>query len=258
MIKKAFGIVCGKVYEVLQVQGFEEQKVDNSKSSELVSLYTGESVAYSVIYYKDKMHMVLRSCSMTDEGPDNEWKTMGTWMFDPQVDTEKEATSIGNDFADAVGSIVAVKRAKQAKKKKSKDEGSNDPVFLAKRLVKVFPELKEEIKHEENYHTKFRAVTFAKASIVPKVNELMQKGSKNDITTFIDVMSAQYLNGDFDTRSIITIVILNSIDPKYYDVIEPMMSDDLKKGFKAATKYRNKKVKPEKVKQVSRGTGEHL
>lgn len=258
MIKKAFDIVCSKVYDVLQTQGFVQQKVDNANSSELVSLYTGESVAYSVIYYKDKMHMVLRSCSMTDEGPDNEWKTMGTWMFDPEVDTEKEASSIGNDFADAVGSIVAVKRAKQAKKKKSKDDGSNDPVFLAKRLVKLFPELKEEIKREENYHLKFRAVTFTKASIVPKVNDLLTRGTKNEIETLVEILSAQYLNGDFDTRSIITIVILNSVDPKHYEVIEPLMSDDLKKGFKSALKFKNKKVKPEKVKEVSRGTGEHL
>lgn len=258
MINKAFDIVCGKVRDVLVAQGFEQQKVDNKNSSELVSLYTGETVAYSVIYYKDKMHMVLRSCAMTDEGPDNEWKTMGTWMFDPQVDTEKEAGSIGNDFADAVGSIVAIKRAKQTKKKKSRDEGSNDPVFLAKRLVKLFPQLKDEIKQEQNYHIKFRAVTFTKASIVPRVNELLAAGRKDDIETLVDVLSAQYLNGDFDTRSIITMVILNSVDEKYHDTITPFMSDDLKKGFTAGLKFKNKKVKPEKVKAVSLGTGEHL
>lgn len=258
MMKKAFDLVCDRVYTALEPQGFIKQKVDNSNKDELVSLYTGEAVAYSVIYYVEKMHMVMRMCTMTDDGPDNEWKTLGTWMFDPAVDTEKEAVSIGNDFADAVGSAVAVKRVKQTKKKKSKDEGSNDPVFLCKRLVKLFPSLKEQIKNEEDYHAKFRSVTFVKQYVVPKINDLLLRGTKDEIEKLVEILSAQYLNGDFDTRSIITIVILNSVDPKHYDVITPMMSDDLKKGFKAGLKYKGKKVRPEKVKAVSRGTGEHL
>lgn len=258
MIKKAFAIVCDKVFDALQVQGFAKQKIANDKKDELVSLFTSENVAYSVIYYVEKKHMVLRTCAMTDDGPDNEWKTLNTWMFDPEVDTEKEANSIGNDFADSVAAPTAVKRVKQTKKKKSGDEPSNDPVFLSKRLVKLFPELKEEIKAEEDNHSKFRAVTFAKASIVPRVNELIKMGNKGDITKLMEILSAQYLNGDFDTRSIITIVILNSVDPQHYDSIRPMMSDDLLKGFNSAIKFRNKKVKPEKVKAMSLGTGERL
>lgn len=258
MIKKAFAIVCDKVFATLQTQGFAKQKIASGNSDELVSLFTSENVAYSVIYYIDKKHMVLRTCTMTDDGPDNEWKTLNTWMFDPEVDTEKEANSIGNDFADSVAAPTAVKRVKQTKKKKSGDEPSNDPVFLSKRLVKLFPELKEEIKAEEDNHSKFRAVTFARASIVPRVNELMKRGSKSDITKLVEILSAQYLNGDFDTRSIITIVILNSIDEQYYDTIRPMMSDDLLKGFNSAIKFKNKKVKPEKAKIVSTGSGERL
>ncbi len=150
MLKKAFSIVCDKVYTALEPQGFKKQKVDNSNEDEMVALFTGENVAYSVIYYIDKMHMVMRSCAMTDEGPDNEWKTMATWMFNPETDTEREAGSIGNDFADAVSTPVNIKRVKQTKKKKKSDDGNADPVFLAKRLVKLFPELKEEIKEEED------------------------------------------------------------------------------------------------------------
>ena len=258
MIKKAFAIVCDKVFAALEAQGFAKQKIANDNADELVSLFTSDSVAYSVIYYVEKKHMVLRTCTMTDDGPDNEWKTLGTWMFDPEVDTEKEANSIGNDFSDTVAAPVAVKRVKQTKKKKSGDDQSNDPIFLSKRLVKLFPELKDEIKFEQDYHESFRAVTFFREKVVPKVNELVKRGSKSEITKLVEILSAQYLNGDFDTRSIITMVILNSVDPQYYDTLRPMMSDDLLKGFNSGIKYRNKKVKPEKVKVVATGTGEHL
>ncbi len=259
MIKKAFKIVCDKVYAVLKEQNFKENKVDNSNTQEMVALYTGENVAYSVIYYVDKMHMVMRSCAMTDDGPDNEWKTMATWMFNPETDTEREANSIGNDFAEAVSAPANVKRVKQTKKKKSNnDEGNADPVFLAKRLVKLFPQLKEEIRVEEEEHYPFRGVTFTKEHIMPKINDMLLRGSKTDLTKLMGILSAQYLNGDPDTRAIVTIVILNSIDDKYLEVIQPMMSDELLKAHKAALKFKGKKVAPEKVKKAVTATGNRL
>ncbi|MBE6824839.1 MAG: hypothetical protein E7513_05780 [Ruminococcaceae bacterium] len=257
MIIKAFNIVCDKVYAALENQGFKKNKVDNTDASEMVALFTGENVAYSVIYYVDKMHMVMRSCAMTDEGPDNEWKTMATWMFNPETDTEREANSIGNDFADAVSTPVNIKRVKQTKKKKS-DESGADPVFLAKRLVKLFPQLKAEIKNEEDSYYPFRSVTFTREFIVPKVNTLVAQGSKAEITKLMSILSAQYLNGDPDTRAIITIVILNSIDEKHKEVIESLMSTDLLKAYKSALKFKGKKVKPEKVKKVVTQTGTRL
>ena len=258
MIKKAFKIVCDKVFVVLKEQGFKENKVDNSNVDEMVALYTGENVAYSVIYYVEKMHMVMRSCAMTEDGPDNEWKTMATWMFNPETDTEREANSIGNDFAEAVQAPVNVKRVKQTKKKKSNDDGNADPVFLAKRLVKLFPELKEEIKIEEDEHYPFRGVTFTKEHIMPKINDMLVRGSKADLTKLMGILSAQYVNGDPDTRAIITIVILNAVDNKYLEVIEPMMSDELRKAHKAALKFKGKKVQPEKVKKAVTQTGNRL
>ena len=50
-----------------------------------------------------------------------------------------------------VSGTLAIKRAKQVKQKKKKDDdGTADPKFLAKRFVTYFPELREEIKNEED------------------------------------------------------------------------------------------------------------
>ncbi len=248
-IKKAFGIITDKLNNTLEAQNFAKQRVESSNSNELVSLFTNESVAYSVVYYKDKMLCVLRSCTMTDEGPDNEWKTMATWMFNPETDTEKEADSIGNDFVEAVTSSAAVKRVKQTKRKKSDDNGNADPIFLAKRFMVLFPELKEEIRKEQEQKEMFRGVYFTRTFILPRINELLQRGVKSEINKLSQILSTQYQNGDMDTRSIITIVILNSVDPKYKEKLEEKMSDELKKAWSFAIKFKGKKVKPEKVKK---------
>ena len=248
-LKKAFGIITDKVETALKSQGFVKQKVESQSENELVSLFTSESMAYSTIYYKDKTLCLLRSCAMTDEGPDNQWKTMATWMFNPETDTEKDADSIANDFVEAVSSVSAIKRAKQAKKKKNGEDGNADPLFLAKRFMVLFPEIKEEIKKEQETKEVFRGVHFTRNVIVPKINELLVKGSKAEINKLSQILSTQYQNGDMDTRSIITIVILNSTDLKYKEKLEEKMSEELKKAWSFAIKMKGKKVKPEKVKQ---------
>ncbi len=246
-IKKAFGIIADKVADALSSQGFKREKV-SSTDKELVALFTGESVAYSVIYYTEKMHVVLRSCTMTDEGPDNEWKSMATWMFNPETDTNKEAESIGNDFAEAVTNASAVKRVKQTKKKKS-DDGNADPLFLAKRFVTYFPELKAEIKYEQENYENFRGVYFIRTYVVSRVNQLLSRGVKGEMNKLAQMISTQYANGDMDTRSIITIVLLNSIDEQHIEKFEPLLSEELQKAWKYAKKMKGKKVRAEKPKK---------
>lgn len=246
-IKKAFGIITAKVEEALKPQGFTREKVAGS-DKEMVSLFTGESVAYSVIYYTDKMHVVLRSCTMTEDGPDNEWKSMATWMFNPETDGDKEADSIGNDFSDVVSAASSVKRVKQTKRKKS-DDGNADPLFLAKRFVTYFPELKAEIKAEQEEYESFRGVHFMRTFVVPRINDLLTRGTKGEINKMAGMLSTQYSNGDMDTRSIVTIVILNSIDEQHVEKFEALLSEELQKAWKHAKKFKGKKVRPEKPKK---------
>ena len=115
--KKAFDYIVGKVEEELVKQNYTKQKVVAENDNELVSLFTSATLAYSVVYYKDKEQMVLRSCTMTDEGPDNEWKTLATWLYDETVGTQKDADSIANDFIEGVSGTLAIKRAKQVKER---------------------------------------------------------------------------------------------------------------------------------------------
>lgn len=258
MIEKAFNIVCEKVEAALAPQGFAKQKVETAGGDEMVALFTGESVAYSVVYYVDKMHMVMRTCAMTEDGPDNEWKSAATWMFNPDVDTEKEAASIGNDFADIVSSPVALKRSKQQKKKKASDDGNADPLFFAKRFVKYFPELKDEIKEETDCYYPFRGVTFAKEKILPKLNAYLATATQKETDKLSQLLSTQYRNGDMDTRAIVTIIILNNIDQRFHSALEKEMSDDLLKAWGGAKKFKGKTVKPAKRKAKKKSMAERL
>lgn len=258
MLNEAFAHISEKVEAALKPQGFTRAKITSSDDNELVSLFTSENMAYSVVYYKDKQHIILRECAMTDDGPDNNWKTLATWMFDPERDTMKEASSIANDFCDALSAPSAIKKAKQAKKSKKSEDGNADPLFLSKRFLTLFPDMKDEIRDEQDCYYPFRGVTFARASIVPRVNKLVHEGKAADLKKLGGILNAQYTNGDADTRSIITIVILNAIPEEDEAKIEEHLSDNLKKSYAHAKKYRNKTVKPEKEKKKKKTIAQRL
>ena len=246
---KAFDLVTGKVEEELSKQGFARQNVSADNASDLVALFTGENVAYSVLYEKKKQTMLLRTCPMTDDGPDNDWRTLSTWLYDDTVSTQKDAESIANDFLDGLSGSVAMKRAKQSKSKKKKsDDGSADPKFLAKRFVAVFPELREEIQMEEDCYYPFRGATFAKEHIAPKLPDYIRKANAKELEKLGGIFSLQYGNGDADTRAVITNVIINSLDDSDYKTLSEYFGDELKIAAKFERKYKGKQVKPEKVK----------
>lgn len=248
--KKAFDFIVGKVEEELVKSGYTKQKVAAENSNELVALFTSQNIAYSVVYLKDKQQMVLRSCTMTEDGPDNEWKTLATWLYDEEFADQKDAESIANDFVEGVSGTIAIKRAKQVKQKRKKDDdGTANPKFLAKRFVTYFPELREEIKNEEDCYFPFRGATFAKEHMVPKIQAYIKRASKPELEKFSGVFNVQYGNGDVDTRSIITIVILNSLSDEDFNCIFEYFDDDLQKAARAARKYKDKTVKPEKPKK---------
>ncbi|MEE3474626.1 MAG: hypothetical protein VZQ79_04725 [Ruminococcus sp.] len=88
---KAFDLIAGKVEEELKKSGYTKQKVASENEGDLVALFTSDNIAYSVVYILDRQQMVLRSCTMTDEGPDNEWKTLATWLYDEETSSQKDA-----------------------------------------------------------------------------------------------------------------------------------------------------------------------
>lgn len=248
-------IITDKVANVLEPQGYVRRNVDNS-GKDYAALFTGEINAYMVVYNAKKKLTTLKVCGMNEDGPDNQWKSMNTWIFDPETDGNKEASSIGNDFADALS--VRKPKISGKSRKKNGDDGTADPKFFCKRMVNVFPELKEEIWEEEDSYDPFRGVTFAEGHIVPKVNELLKSGNRQQTDKLASVLNAQYSAGDLSTRSIITIVVLNGIKPEYDSKIEALLDDDLKKAWKYAKAYRKKKVKPEKVKKIDESLAEKL
>lgn len=139
------------------------------------------------------------------------------------------------------------------KKKKSDDENNANPLFLMNRIANIFPELKDAVLEEKENYENFRGVTFAREKAMPFVKETLTSGMPKDkFKKLCTVFSNLYASGDLDTKAIITIVFLNSIDDTTArENIENTVSEELKAAMKEAFKLKGKKIKPEKIKKKS-------
>lgn len=254
MEQKAFDLIASRTEQVLEKQGFQRQKEKVQEANGEAVVYIGENTAYSILYNKENGQFELRSTDMTDEGPDDgNWKSISNWLFNPETDTIRDAESIADDFCSTVDDSKrrAAVRAAKRKAAKTNDEHTPGPVFFYKRLVNVFPELREEIAEERETYEDFRAVTFARAHVVPKIDELAKKKNSNQLKKCCEFCEEFYKNGDMDVRSIITMVIFNGVSEESKNNMLAYMSPTFQKYYKRCEKYKHKTVKPEKVKHTN-------
>ena len=247
-MNNAFDIIVNRVKRPLLSKGYTRESVADS-ADEMTALFVGE-LAYSVVYTSSNNRVVLRSCAVEDGVPDNDWKTLATWLFDPEADGIREAESIGDDFSDTIRGPKQSSAAKKQKKRKKDGEATVDPLFLANRMVTYFPALKDQIAYEKAHYEEFRGVTFIEEKVVPLFAPMINEANEKKIEKISQGLAALYTQGDLDTKGIITYILLNSIDDdeKFSQLIGAFPDND-KKVAKAARNLRGKKIKPEKVKK---------
>lgn len=247
-INNAFEIITKKFENTVAPKGYSRENVADS-ADDLTALFIGE-IAYSIVYTFQSKRVVLKRCSVEDGTPDNDWKILATWLFDPETDTEREAESIGDDFSETVKGPKQVAAAQKQKKRKKGEDGNIDPLFLANRMVTYFPELKDEIAYELSHYEQFRGVTFAHEKIAPEFNGMVEEANKDKLAKLSAGLAALYSSGDLDTKGIITYILLNTVesDEKFEQLIESFAEND-KKVARESRKLRGKKIKPEKPKK---------
>ena len=247
---KAFEIITAKVEKILSEKGYEKHNVSGS-DKEMSVLFTGD-IAYSILYNGDNNRVMLRSCGMSGDEPDNSWKILATWLFDPQSDTVSDAENIGSDFAET---ITGPKQIKQQNRKKGKKDGENtsDPLFFANRLIAYFPELRDDIAYEKAHYAEFRGITFADEKIMPLFRDYVVSSSPKMLEKLSKTMSDLYEAGDLDVKGIITYILFNSIeDDKKFEILIDEFDKDNKAVAREARKLRGKKIKPEKPKKQNK------
>lgn len=250
---KAFDLIIEKLTPALLAQEFEAPKpyeVENGKAM----VFLSGNLAYGVFYDVKTKRFDLKSTTM-EEGKEPKWRSLSTFMFDPEEDVTSDAESIANDFLETVEGPKRIEMVRQNKKRAKKEDGTldADPQFLFNRLMGVFPELREEMAEERIHYGRIRFFTFAKEKIAPKVENLAANYPGSEpFEKMCSILNDMYANADMDARSIITIAILNEVNDTALANIKEKLSEDLAKIYKYSRGFRGKKVKPEKKKKTKK------
>lgn len=244
---KAFELIEAGLQEELAKQGFSEAQPLEDPAGKLV-MFTAADVAYGLLYDVKRQRFELRSTTLKDGQPGN-WRSLSLWLYDEKEGTRADAESILNDFIEVVQGPKRVAAVQQ--KRRGKDgERSVDPLFFLNRLVNIFPELKEELNQEKIMYGQVRYVTFVKAHVAPRCEDLAAKYPDSDpMKKLCALLDDMYKSGDLDTRSIVTVSLLNSLSDAAFQTFQERVGEDLQKDLKFTRRLKGKNIKPEKKKK---------
>jgi hypothetical protein len=249
--EKIFYLIADKFASELTSFDFKREKFQKNNKN-IGEFFIGKNVKYELSYDSSSSVFLLKSC---DPESCDDQTILSKWLFDSSTDANKQINAITTDFLESVGVSGpkdSIRKISKNIKKRKKDENFDaDPMFLINRIANIFPELKAEIQEEKRAYENFRFVNFTKQNINPKLKNFLKSQPDNGkVKKISEIFDGLYKSGDLDARSIITIVILSSIDDESEKIIREHLGDDLKKAWDATKSIRDKKISPERVKKT--------
>lgn len=249
---KGFELIAQKLSETLAPAGYicvdQEKETQEGPSAE----FRSDSSAVLVLYNINSKRFELCTAEAEQDEEVTEWKTLSMWLYDEETDPISEAQTIANEFSETLVAPVRAPIATIAKKKKKKDDEdvATDPVFFFNRLSNALPEIKAELNQERITYGEARSFTFTKEKVVPILSSLIDNYPKSDVCVRVcEILSDMYKNGDLDTRSIITYIIINGLSEKQLSEISPNLKEELAKIVPNSRKLIGKNIKPESEKK---------
>ncbi len=197
---KYFNSVLSEMKEIIKEIGLN---IDGN-------ILTNDKKSVKIDYIDERQMYTLSIADITD-GITGEYKEISSWLFD-DTQTAKDAECVGMDFAETlrkefgiaaqktrVNSIVDLPTA-------TKSDESNITAFT-KKMLDVFPALKEEYKSHISHYGNFLYLNFFGEHLVPRIIRLFEEGTTKQIKKFYGVLEDFYAAGDNDTINTVVAVL---------------------------------------------------
>ena len=210
-----------------------------------------------VVKYDEGRKMFTLSVADIEDGAVGEYTEVNAWLFDESQNIN-DAVSVGMDFTNSLRKEFGIKR-KRAEgvvelPSASKDGNYNISAF-AKKILDVFPALKDEYKNHISAYGNFLYLNFFGEHLVPRLVRLFEEGTKKQIKKFYDVAILAYNKGDRDTVNAIVAVLAAASynNEKVNAAVEEMLSENAHflNSYKCFIPFlaKNKKLKNTLVKE---------
>ncbi len=141
---------------------------------------------------------------------DGDYKEVSAWLFDDSQNA-KDAASVGIDFAATLRKELGITAKRVGNNNielpSASKSGNMTVTGFAKKMLDVYPTMKEEYKEHIAVYGNFLYINFFGESLVPNLKNTFENGSKKQIKKLYDVFEDAYLKGDKDTVNILVAVL---------------------------------------------------
>ena len=164
-----------------------------------------------LVNFDDVKQMYRLSVADIDEETFGEFKEINAWLFDDSQ-TAKDAESVGIDFAASIRKELGVTVKRSANTNgielpTASKSGNITVTGFAKKMLDVYPSMKEEYKSHIAHYGNFLYINFFGESLIPNLKNTLENGTKKQIKKLYDVFEDAYLKGDRDTVNILVAVL---------------------------------------------------
>lgn len=155
------------------------------------------------IEYSEEKQLYTIAVADIDGENVGEYKQISAWLFDDSQ-TAKDACAVGIDFADALKKELGIVSQKKTVNnlidlptaQKGVDNNIN---ALTKKMLDIFPALKDEYKSHVAHYGNFLYLNFFGEHLVPRMIRLFEEGTTKQIKKFYNTIADFYVQGDNDT-----------------------------------------------------------
>ncbi|MBR5273087.1 MAG: hypothetical protein IKU25_06830 [Clostridia bacterium] len=208
-----------------------------------------ESGAVRIVWNLDNKDFALEFSDDPQAKPDS-FSRVSLWRLNEETAEVKDVNSIINDFDDAIKdrfvkkvsiSADGIKMPIPVSRSDVKNSGASfDAITLASRFATIYSEYKPIIKENiAQYGGTFLPDEFFSTHAAPRVLQVINSGSNQEIKKLISMLSELYDDGSNEVQQIICVTLLGQLnnDAALLEKIAPYMSESLKKSVENVNKY---------------------
>ncbi len=184
---------------------------DENGFKEKDGIFKNDKKAVAVEYSDDRQMYILKTADIAEDGS-FELEEANAWLFDDSQNA-KDAEAVGIDFTTTLKDEMGIKAKRVATNSNSVDlptasKGSAYNItFFTKKMLDVFPTLKEDYKAHVAFYGNFLYLNFFGEKLVPQIKGVLLENNKKAVKKLFDVLQNGYLQGDRDTINTIVAVV---------------------------------------------------
>lgn len=178
---------------------------------EVDGVYKNETKVVVVEYSDERQMYVLKTADIAEDGS-YELAEVSSWLFDDSQNA-KDAEAVGIDFTSTLKDQLGIKHTRTSSFANAIDlpavskDGNYNITAFTKKVLDVFPALKEDYKEHVAVYGNFLYLNFFGEKLVPQIKTILLENNKKSVKKVFDVLQNGYLQGDRDTVNTIVAVL---------------------------------------------------